>query len=199
MWNDSCRWARHRLPLLAGGELAGPDRRKAERHLIGCPECRGRLESLRGSVAALRSMVAVPAMSADAPSLWPALARQIRESRRPTPSIWTIFEPRPAWIGAGIAAGLLLAGAAVASRTATHLQDKQGVLTAKADPKRPESPVPPPARREVKVGTAVADATPPRSEGEGPSQPPPPAPSNPPRNAPKAPVGGISMPVEATH
>jgi len=85
-----CRWVRGRLPLLAGGELAGAARRTVERHLLTCPGCRRRRESLGESLAALRSSSAAegPAM----PPLWPALARQVRESRRPASAAG-------AWVG----------------------------------------------------------------------------------------------------
>src|SRR6478736_4011665 len=78
-----CRWVRDRLPLLAGGELMGADRRKVERHLIACAGCRQHERSLVGALGVLQAVAAQsPAAGADeAPSLWPALARQIRESR----------------------------------------------------------------------------------------------------------------------
>jgi len=73
-----CRWVRHRLPLLAGGELAVEERRKVERHLIGCPGCRDRCDASTGALAALRSFAEESPADAGAPSLWPALALQIR-------------------------------------------------------------------------------------------------------------------------
>jgi hypothetical protein len=113
---DSCRWAERRLPLLAGGELLGLDRRRVERHVLACAGCRARLDALRRATAALRDAGRVEPAAAgigagagvgpDAPSLWPALARQIRESRharRP----WS--RRSLARFAAGLAAGLLLA------------------------------------------------------------------------------------------
>lgn len=87
-----CLWVGDRLPLLAGGELTGADRRKAERHLIACPGCRRRRESLAGALGVLHAAGRVPVgAGADAPSLWPALARQIREARHePRPSTLTL-------------------------------------------------------------------------------------------------------------
>ncbi len=81
-----CRWVRHRLPLLAGGELGMEERRKVERHLIGCADCQGRRDASADALAALRSVAAAGSPGRpDAPTLWPALARQIRESHhRPT-------------------------------------------------------------------------------------------------------------------
>ena len=94
-----CRWVRHRLPLLAGGELGVEERRKVERHLIGCPDCRRRRDASTGALAALRSFAgeAPSGVKADAPSLWPALALQIRQSRHasPRPSWWEQLLPRP--------------------------------------------------------------------------------------------------------
>src|SRR4051812_48799928 len=92
-----CRWVRDRLPLLAGGELTGPDRRAVERHLITCPGCRDHERSLSGALAALRGAAAATP-SPEAPSLWPALQRQIREERhaaRTRPSPLTLTASRP--------------------------------------------------------------------------------------------------------
>lgn len=80
-----CRWYARRLPLLAGGELAGSERRKVERHLIACGACRSRREALAGALGVLHAVAAeVPAGASDlsdAGSLWPALRQQIREER----------------------------------------------------------------------------------------------------------------------
>jgi hypothetical protein len=46
MRRNPCGWFQARLPLLAGNDLVGPERREVERHLIGCAGCRQRLESL---------------------------------------------------------------------------------------------------------------------------------------------------------
>ena len=37
MRSPRCKWVRDRLPLLAGDDLVGPDRRRVESHLVGCP------------------------------------------------------------------------------------------------------------------------------------------------------------------
>jgi hypothetical protein len=81
-----CRWVRARLPLLAGQELVGFERRQVERHLIGCADCRQRRASLSDTLEVLRTAGAQSPAKAEAPSLWPALALQIRESRRPVSS-----------------------------------------------------------------------------------------------------------------
>jgi anti-sigma factor RsiW len=78
-----CRWVRARLPLLASLELVGFERRQVERHLIGCPECRQRRAMLSETLEVLHTAGALSPTKPDAPSLWPALALQIRESRRP--------------------------------------------------------------------------------------------------------------------
>lgn len=82
----TCRWVTRRLPLLAGGELVGADRRRVERHLISCPDCRSRRDAASSSLDLLRAAATAPVDAA--PSLWPALARQIRESRRPERPSW---------------------------------------------------------------------------------------------------------------
>jgi len=61
----------------------GADRRKVERHLIACAGCRQHERSLVGALSVLHAAAAqaLAAGGDEAPSLWPALARQIRESR----------------------------------------------------------------------------------------------------------------------
>lgn len=83
---NSCRWVQSRLPLLAGNDLVGPDRRRTERHLVTCPECRRHLSALRDVLGTLHRAAEIPALRpGDDRPLWPALARQIRESRRSSP------------------------------------------------------------------------------------------------------------------
>lgn len=157
---DSCRWAVPRLPLLAGGELLGPDRRQVERHVLGCPTCRARLEALRSATAALRQAGRVdPLDPVEAPSLWPALALQIRESRH----------ARRPWgrrsvtrFAAGLAAGLLLAAGSIGLWTASQLWtiDVRVTVTPKAAPE--------PARRlKLAASTTPADVV----EDDEPSEP----------------------------
>lgn len=111
MWDNRCAWMQARLPLMAGGELVGPDRRRIERHLLVCRNCRERLAGLREAVDALRTAAELPPVMPGRPSVWPALARQIQESRRPVaPLAWSFLQPRVAWISTAAATvGLLLA------------------------------------------------------------------------------------------
>ncbi len=92
-----CRWVRDRLPLLAGGELMGTDRRQVERHLISCTGCRQHERSLVDALGALHAAAVQSPVKAEAPTLWPALARQIRESRRP---VVPTFSRPGTWLGA---------------------------------------------------------------------------------------------------
>ena len=116
----TCRWVCRRIPLLVGGELASVERRKVERHLIGCPTCRDRrtasaecLSLLRGVAPFAATQISSPAVE-NAPSLWPALARQIRDSRHQPDRLRT---PHSDWlwryrtgrlVGVSLAASLLL-------------------------------------------------------------------------------------------
>jgi hypothetical protein len=68
---------------MAGDDLRGPERRQVERHLIGCPTCRARLAGQRQALDVLATIAATPPDRPNAPSLWPALARQVREQRHP--------------------------------------------------------------------------------------------------------------------
>lgn len=113
MGNAQCTWVRDRLPLLAGNDLLGSERRRVERHLIGCPHCRGRKEALESAFEVLQAAAAESPVNRNAPSLWPALARQIRESRRPVPSAglawlfaWSRLRPLPTF---GLAVVLFIA------------------------------------------------------------------------------------------
>jgi anti-sigma factor RsiW len=115
----TCSWVRSRLPLLAGRDAVGLDHRHVERHLMRCPDCRARFESLRESQSILAAAAAEPPPGFPAepgPSLWPPLARQIRENPRPAVrSAWSL-RPGDAWparrrpllAGLGIAAALLV-------------------------------------------------------------------------------------------
>jgi predicted anti-sigma-YlaC factor YlaD len=121
MGNPKCQWVRDRLPLLVGEELMGLDRRRVERHLIGCPDCVQHQHGLADAVAVLHAARVESPARTDARSLWPDLARQIRESRRPTAWIWSFSWPalslRPA-LGVSLAIGLVAAaGVFVAARS----------------------------------------------------------------------------------
>ncbi len=102
-----CRWVRHRLPLLAGGELGVEERRRVERHLIGCPGCRDRRASSASALDALRAFAGEAPAPDASPSLWPSLALQIRQSRHaaPRPAWWELPPARP-WPAFGMALGL---------------------------------------------------------------------------------------------
>jgi len=113
MSNPQCKWVRDRLPLLAGNDLLGSERRRVERHLIGCSHCRGRRDALGSAFGVLQLAAGESPLNGDAPSLWPALARQIREARRPAPRLglswlfdWSRLRPWPTF---GLGMGLLAA------------------------------------------------------------------------------------------
>jgi anti-sigma factor RsiW len=105
--DHQCRWVRHRLPLLAGGELGIVERRRVERHLIGCPGCRDQRDASNDALTALRSFAEESPARADAPSLWPALAVQIRQSRHVGPRLpwWEIPLSRP-WFAFSVVVGV---------------------------------------------------------------------------------------------
>lgn len=99
MGNLRCKWVHDRLPLLAGDDLRGMERRRVERHLIGCSRCRHDRAALEQSLGVLHAVAAEPPARPDAPSLWPELARQIRESRRPARgSLGTFPLALPRWL-----------------------------------------------------------------------------------------------------
>jgi anti-sigma factor RsiW len=104
-----CRWVRQRLPLLIGGELGVVERRRVERHLIGCLACQGHREVSTSAFSALRAFAEVPPTRVDAPSLWPSLSDQIRQSRHVAParSWWETPWPR-SWAAAALAMGLIV-------------------------------------------------------------------------------------------
>ena len=157
MWLDSCGWVRDRLPLLAGDDLLGDDRRHAQRHLLGCPSCRHRLAALRETLAVLQGAAAISPSRPDAPSIWPDLDRQIRESRRPVPSASFAWPRLGLFSAVGLAAGLILAvGLSRAPRpnpsrpspvdvVETPIRDKAPTLVVHSPtlkPTRPAAPAP---------------------------------------------------------
>jgi len=118
MGSPRCKWVRDRLPLLAGDDLVGPDRRRVESHLIGCAQCRRHRVALGHALQILQAASASAPARPDAPSLWPDLSRQIRESRRthrgPTFS-FSFSPPRLGfWPAFGLSLGLLAAIGAMA-------------------------------------------------------------------------------------
>jgi anti-sigma factor RsiW len=120
--DHQCRWVKRRLPLLAGGELGVEERRKVERHLIGCPGCRVRRAASADALAALRGLGEESPSTVDVPSLWPALARQIRQSRHASPAVlpwWERPMPRP-WGFAGLATAL---GAVLVASSVPRVSD----------------------------------------------------------------------------
>lgn len=196
MWDSACRWARPRLPLLAGGELSGGDRRRVERHLIGCPACRNRLESLASSLGVLRLMgqeTVAPAPS-DAPSLWPALARQIREEKHFEPAFGPTY--RPALIGLGVAATVAIA-AGVATWSMGQTGRRSSMRAVASSAPKPPAPAPVPDLKASESSPTVADATGSKSESEAPS-PVPPSPSRKGDNPPPPSNSGRISAAEAT-
>jgi len=153
MGNPRCKWVRDRLPLLAGDDLRGLDRRKVERHLIDCPVCRHQRAALDQALGVLHAVSAGTPARSDAPSLWPALERQIRESRRPArPSFFGFtsgsvawprrLELRPAGLGLGLvtAAAVLGLGIAVVAVGGRRQRDD-----ARTQVTRNVTPIAPPA------------------------------------------------------
>jgi Putative zinc-finger len=138
-----CRWVRDRLPLLVGGggELEGSERRKAERHLLACADCRRERATLARTVGVLHAAAAVVPSPVESASLWPALQRQIREARHePRRSVVSVsFSPlaefaawlearlrlRPAMALALVLAGLTALGVTAWSRSRTAVATAQ--------------------------------------------------------------------------
>ncbi len=159
MGNEHCRWVRERLPLLVGGDLGVEDRRGVERHLIGCLGCRGQRRSLDGALLALRSAASNPPARPEPPSLWPALALQIRQSRH--------LPPRPSWpdrlsspfrVGLGfwpsVGMALGLGGLMVGVLNLGHRNSRSPAfdVPSQASPVVQFEPAPPPAPRALPIG-----------------------------------------------
>ena len=183
--NHRCRWIRNRLPLLAGGDLTGADRRKVERHLLACQDCRGHESSLQGALGALHlAAVHSPVeLSTDSPSLWLSLDRQIREAKhQPQPltsiSAWAETLSRP-WLAA--AAVLVFAGLAavgVDSWVHSRIAASQAEMIAAARPVEVPLallPLNKPTLPLLPQGTRVAQAETPVSAAAAPSPTPSPA------------------------
>lgn len=179
MGNPRCKWVRDRLPLLEGGELVGSDRRKVERHLIGCPACRQYQGAIGKTLEVLRAASDCNPIASDVPSLWPALARQIRESRRPaaTPAFWPVWSRWAFWpvVGLGVSLGLLAAAAVVVgpgpgptARTLVKVVGRETPATSSTVVTAPTAH-PKPLRKSNPMLTSTPTAAPPRREPSGPS------------------------------
>lgn len=165
MGNPHCKWVRDRLPLLAGEELKGLDRRWVERHLIGCPKCRQHRLGLDQTIQVLQTAAATSPAHADAPSLWPALERQIRESRRPAQTSsfpWLQFGLQPA-LGLGL--GLLCVAVIVLGARWDGPEGPARVVRASAPVAAP-APVADPAIPTGEVVTAAAEPAVPNPPAE---------------------------------
>lgn len=140
MGHPHCQWVHDRLPLLAGDELPIADRRSVERHLIGCSACRQRRVALERALDVLHSAAAVAPSQADAPSLWPELARQIRQSRRPAAtslSIWSrLGSGLGFWPSLGVGVSLCVA-VLVAAGTRQQVANAQARIAEAARPIAP--------------------------------------------------------------
>jgi anti-sigma factor RsiW len=174
MGNLRCKWVRDRLPLVVGDELRGLDRRRVERHLIGCSHCRQHQASLVQALDALQTVAATGPVPPDAPSLWPALARQIRESRRPVPSptfsfsfasllAWPRANPWPA-LGLGLG---LLAPIGVGIEVRQHSASAQAHIAANRGPIAPAL-----VAHEPRPVETPASRPEPRREQPTPAEPP---------------------------
>lgn len=176
MGNLRCQWVRDRLPLLAGDDLRGLERRRVERHLIGCPKCRQRRAALDQTLGVLQMVSAESPVRPDAPSLWPAVARQIRESRRPARSLlvgfsWFRLRRLELWPALGLGLGLAVA-ALVAVGAHRQIDDAQASILRNARPIPPavsltatapstaEAPAPSPEAKPQSEAPGVAESVP---------------------------------------
>jgi anti-sigma factor RsiW len=157
-----CRWVRHRLPLLAGGELGIEERRRVERHLIGCPGCRDQRDASSDALTALRSFAEESPTLADAPSLWPALAVQIRESRHVGSRLpwWEIPLTRP-WMAFSVVVGIGVVLASAFRQAPVQVQVQDKAVPSRVITKKPAPAKPP-----------VLAVSPPRALPTGPPRPP---------------------------
>ncbi len=154
MGRETCRWVADRLALLAGGELLGLERRRVERHVLGCPSCRDRLDRLRDALATLHTASQFDPVPADAPSLWPALARQIQESRR-NPSPQRVRLRLRTWVRLGLAATVLAAASGLGVWALSQKYD----VTVRVDVK-PKNPMPAVRHHESRFANGTNRPTP---------------------------------------
>lgn len=178
MANPRCKWVRDRLPLLEGGELVGSDRRKVERHLIGCPACRQYHGAIGKTLEVLHAASACDPIESDAPSLWPALARQIRESRRPAaaPTLWPAWSRWAFWpvVGLGLGLGLLAAVSVVVGPVARPTVHTPALVVARETPTTSPtvataSTARPQPRKSKPLLPSTPNSAPPRREPSSPS------------------------------
>jgi anti-sigma factor RsiW len=167
MGNPRCQWVRERLPLLAGEELRGLDLRRVERHLIGCPKCRHHRASMDRALNILHVASSHSAVPADAPSLWPNVARQIRQSRRPAQTpLFTWSRRLGLWPAFGLSLAVVASAVAIGSRGPSP-RPRASVVVEMPIPTAPlvssDAPTPPaeapePSREAVKSQAETASA-----------------------------------------
>jgi anti-sigma factor RsiW len=104
-----------RLAAYAAGDLAGPQRARAEAAVAGCPGCRREVEAYRRVSEALRSAPRVTLSAAEAGAFWSGVERRIETRGRPhrVPARPTLREmlwdhPRLSLASAAAAAVLVL-------------------------------------------------------------------------------------------
>jgi len=95
-----CDWVRARLPLWVGdrdvrtdgngdgGDLSLREHQRIERHLDHCATCCRHRSNLERALETLAAAAADLPVEPQAPSLWPALKRQIEGCHQPAPSRW---------------------------------------------------------------------------------------------------------------
>ena len=169
MGDPRCKWVRDRLPLFASDELFGAERRRVERHVIGCASCRAQQSALVNALEVLHAASGESPARLDAPSLWPALARQIRESRRSVPaSFWSRGRNWPRFaLAAALLVALGVTGVARKQAAEAQARIRQAALPLPvlAVPRVPAAPATAPVRVPERVAQnepVPEDAPPPR-------------------------------------
>lgn len=104
-----------RLAAYAAGDLAGPQRARAEADLAGCPGCRREVEAHRRVTQALRAAPRETLTAAEAGAFWLGVERRIETRERPhripaRPALREMFwdHPRLSLASAAAAAVLVL-------------------------------------------------------------------------------------------
>jgi anti-sigma factor RsiW len=139
----TCRQAKRRIPLLAGGDLSPRRSRAVQRHLVSCPDCRKELEATAAALEEARALARrEPGLDWSEPEWRTILARIVSEGT-PKRRAGVRRRLKPA-LAVSLASAVVLAGITVVLRHSIFRpgESRPGPAIETAQVRWPGSPVP---------------------------------------------------------